>query len=169
MFTLSCMDRSFSPFHSLPIISSTLLYCALVYKNVEKVRKLHLCPEMREVTLKLELTKFLQTKWMLTDLTLSVNLIKFVIAKSARRIWRRVFAIFVSAYISGRIFKTLHRKKKQLAKVMYTFWVQVRGRERPFIYIHIYRNKIGLPFECQLYPSEIPLPSPVWVLSLCIS
>lgn len=155
MFTLSCMDRSFSPFHSLPIISSTLLYCALVYKNVEKVRKLHLCPEMREVTLKLELTKFLQTKWMLTDLTLSVNLIKFVIAKSARRIWRRVFAIFVSAYISGRIFKTLQRKKKTIGKG-HVHLLGTGTREGTALYIYIYWNKIGLPFECQLYPSEIP-------------
>ena len=161
MFTLSCMDRSFSPFHSLPIISSTLLYCALVYKNVEKVRKLHLRPEMREVTLKLELTKFLQTKWMLTDLTLSVNLIKFVIAKSARRIWRRVFAIFVSAYISGRIFKTLHRKKNNWQRSCTPFGYRYEGGNGP-LYIYIYRNKIGLPFECQLYPSEIP-PSLPWL------
>ena len=60
MFTLSCMDRSFSPFHSLPIISSTLLYCALVYKKKrkkEKVRKIPLMSRNAQSNLKVRIDK----------------------------------------------------------------------------------------------------------------
>ena len=46
-------------------------------------------------------------------------------------------------------------KKNNWQRSCTPFEYRYEGGNGP-LYIYIYRNKIGLPFECQLYPSEIP-------------